>query len=40
MKLIIKHEHLFIILERVKESRIEIWGLSVGKQEDSDIQRN
>ncbi|WP_048159782.1 M67 family metallopeptidase [Thermococcus barophilus] len=37
MRLIIKHEHLFMILERAKESKIEICGFLLGKQQDDVI---
>ncbi|WP_167915915.1 M67 family metallopeptidase [Thermococcus sp. LS2] len=37
MKLIIKGEHLFIILEEAKKSRIEICGFLLGRQEGHDI---
>ncbi|MBO8174355.1 MAG: M67 family metallopeptidase [Thermococcus sp.] len=37
MRLIIKYEHLFIILEKAKDSRIEICGFLLGKQKDGDV---
>jgi len=37
MRLIIKYEYLFMILEKAKESRIEICGFLLGRQEDNDI---
>lgn len=37
MGLIIKYEHLFMILEKAKESRIEICGVLLGRQEGNDV---
>ena len=37
MRLIIKYEHLSMILEKAKESRIEICGFLLGRQEDNDV---
>jgi len=37
MRLIIKYEYLFMILEKAKESRIEICGFLLGRQEDNDV---
>lgn len=37
MRLIIKYEYLFMILEKAKESRIEICGFLLGRQENNDV---